>query len=489
MRSTQTLACILLVTTNLIATATATRAQVGVGVIGAGRIGLVHLEALAQCPTAKPIIISNPTLSKADKAAEQYPGLATTTSASEVIQHPDVDAVWICSPSQFHADQITECANAGKHIFCEKPLATELDETIRAVNLCREKGVKLMTALQRRFDPNFARVKQSIDDGDVGELICVKLCSRDPAPPPFQYVKGGGGIFKDMAVHDLDMARYLMGSEPVALLASGSCQVSPEIASLPGPEAYDTATVIVKFANGKEAIIDVCRQAPYGYDQRAEVLGTKGMMMTDNMHPNTARIFTNEFVGNADLPYDFFMSRYKEAYKRETIAFVESLLEDKPAPCSGRDGLVALIMAIAAGISAHEERWVRFEEVLQRQGIGGLQPATSDGEGWVKRALRGVNVRDPSSPDDLEELFYLYDGDGDSKLSRDEVRDAIRLLCSDGVCQMIEGSDLETMFAAADKDADGLIDFKEFLVLWRKAGNNVAGESNGVGRMLSAIFS
>ena len=258
--------------------------------------------------------------------------------------------VWLCSPSQFHAAQIKACADAGKHIFCEKPLATDLIETIDAVNYARKKGVKLMTALQRRFDPNFLRIKQArlppphatqnadvsrthafrlltsfaplsqgIDSGEIGEVITVKLCSRDPSPPPIEYVKGGGGIFKDMAVHDLDMARFLMGSEPVEILAQGSCNIDKSIEVLPGPEAFDTAMCLIKFANGKDAIIDVCRQAPYGYDQRAEVLGTKAMIQTDNTYPNTAKIFSATYTGNADMPYDFFMSRYKEAYVQVSI--------------------------------------------------------------------------------------------------------------------------------------------------------------------------
>ena len=134
--------------------------------------------------------------------------------------------------------------------------------------------------------------------GEVGDVITVKLCSRDPAPPPFEYVKGGGGIFKDMAVHDLDMSRYFVGSEPVEILASGSCHIDKRILELDGPEAYDTANIMVRYANGKEAIIDVCRQAPYGYDQRAEVLGTKAMIQTDNMYPNTARLYAADFTGN-----------------------------------------------------------------------------------------------------------------------------------------------------------------------------------------------
>ena len=336
---------------------------VGVGVIGAGRIGLVHLEALSSCENARAVIISNPTVSKAEAAAAKYKLDAFSCNAMDVIYHPDVEAVWICSPSSFHAEQIKSCAAAGKHVFCEKPIATDLEETIEAINACQKAGVKLMTALQRRFDPNFQRVKDAIVDGEVGEVVQIKLCSRDPAPPPFEYVEGGGGIFKDMAVHDLDMARYLMGSEPVSILASGSCQIDKSIEVLSGAEAYDTAHVIMRFANGKTANIDVCRQAPYGYDQRAEVLGKLAMIQTDNTYPNTARIYSSRFTGNADMPYDFFMSRYKQAYVQETLAFVKSLVNDEPAPCSGVDGLIALVMAIAAGTSAEERRWVEFREL------------------------------------------------------------------------------------------------------------------------------
>ena len=325
----------------------------------------MHLKALARCSDANVNIISNPTVSKAQKAAAEFNVPKFTDSDMEVINSPDVDAVWICSPSQYHADQIKACAAAGKHVFCEKPIATDLPETIEAINACNSAGVKLMTALQRRFDPNFARVKEAIVKRTVGVPITIKLCSRDPSPPPFEYVKGGGGIFKDMAVHDLDMARFLMGSEPTEILASGSCHIDKKIQKLEGPEAYDTASVIVRFTNGKEAIIDVCRQAPYGYDQRAEVLGTKAMITTDNMYPNTARIYSAQFTGNADMPFDFFMSRYEEAYVQESLAFVDCLINNKPSPCSGEDGLIALIMSIAAGKSAEEGRWVKFTEIAQ----------------------------------------------------------------------------------------------------------------------------
>lgn len=193
----------------------------------------------------------------------------------------------------------------------------------------------------------------------------IKLCSRDPSPPPFEYVKGGGGIFADMAVHDLDMSRFLAGEDPIDILAVGSCHIDKSIEELAGSEAFDTASCIVRYPNGVQAMVDVCRQSSYGYDQRAEVLGNKGMIATDNVYPNTAKIYKNQFTGNADMPYDFFLSRYTEAYVTETIAFCESLVNDTPVPCTGQDGLAALIMALAADKSADENRWVSFKEIVE----------------------------------------------------------------------------------------------------------------------------
>lgn len=340
--------------------------NINVGVIGCGRIGLVHLEAITKAPGVTPIIVSNPTVSKAEAAAKQYNVKQFTDDAMDVIANPEVDAVWICSPSQFHADQIKAAAANKKHVFCEKPIATDLGETVEAINACNEAGVKLMIGLQRRFDQNFMRVRQAVQDKEVGEPIMVKLCSRDPSPPPFSYVKGGGGIFADMAVHDLDMSRFLAGTDPIDILAIGSCHIDKSIEELDGSEKFDTASCLVRYPNGVQAMIDVCRQSSFGYDQRAEVLGTKGMIQTDNVYPNTAKIFKNHFTGNADMPYDFFLSRYNEAYVTETIAFCESLVNDTPVPCTGEDGLVALIMALAADKSAEENRWVPFREIVEQ---------------------------------------------------------------------------------------------------------------------------
>merc|ERR1719424_168462 len=338
---------------------------VKVGVVGMGRIGMVHLEAITKAPGVVPIIVSNPTVSKAEAAAAQYNIPRFSNDAMDVIKDPEVDAVWICSPSQYHADQIKACAANKKDVFCEKPIATDLAETVEAINACNEAGVKLMIGLQRRFDQNFERVKQAVETKEVGDPIMIKLCSRDPAPPPASYVKGGGGIFTDMAVHDLDMTRFLAGADPIDILAIGSTHIDMDIKDFDGSEKYDTASCIVRYPGGVSAMIDVCRQSSFGYDQRAEVLGTEGMVQTDNVYPNTAKIYKKDYTGNADMPFDFFLSRYNEAYVTETIAFCESLVNDTPVPCTGTDGLIALIMAIAADKSAAEDRWVKFNEVVQ----------------------------------------------------------------------------------------------------------------------------
>lgn len=380
--------------------------MVKVGVVGCGRIGMLHIEALTKAPGVLPIICSNPTIERARNAAEKFKLKEYCADADDVITHPEVEAVWICSPSQFHAEQIIACAKHGKHVFCEKPIATDLQQTILAIDACRAAGVKLMIGLQRRFDKNFARVKKSMEDKEVGEPFLIKLTSRDPAPPPKQYVEGGGGLFKDMAVHDLDMARYMAGSCPVDIMATGGTHVDDSIKNLPGSERFDTASCIVRFENGMMAVIDVCRQSSYGYDQRAEVLGTKGMIATDNVYPNTANIFTSSHTGHADLPYDFFLSRYNQAYIDETIGFCKSLTHNTPPPVSGKDGLCCLVMAAAADKSANENRWVKFQEIIEE-----VKNETTEDKlrsihaPWVDNPNTPLDANPQNFPDRLRGVF------------------------------------------------------------------------------------
>jgi len=256
----------------------------------------------------------------------------------------------------------------------------------------------------------------------------------------------------------------------VKVLATGSTLVDPAIKDFDGPEKFDTASVVVRFENGKDAIIDVCRKAVYGYDQRAEVLGQDGMVMSENVQPSTVRKFTAGFVGQADMPYDFFMSRYKEAYVAETEAFVEALVNDKPAPCSGRDGLVALVMAMAAGVSAEEERWVDFGEIIRRENLAegefGDFGSLLDSEGklkgnWVRAALLSID-RDPNSQSDLKEVWSLLDVEGTDAFDKLKVAEVLQKF---GRASSVT-VDVDDFFPA---DASSMC-FDEFLAGWKELG-------------------
>ncbi|CAB1105854.1 unnamed protein product [Ectocarpus sp. CCAP 1310/34] len=344
--------------------------SLNVGIIGAGRIGQVHLDTLASVPGVKPVIISDVVEPVLKMVTEKYGVPKYTMEGMEVINDPDVEAVWICSPSQFHADQIKASAKAGKHIFCEKPIATDLAGTIEAVQVAKDCGVKLMTAFQRRFDPSFSRLQAMIEAGEVGTPVSAVLQSRDPAAPPFDYVKGGGGLFKDMAIHDLDIARWLMGScgtnEPVRVYATGACNVDKSILELKDSnpsEAIDTANILIEFESGSTATIQVCRKATYGYDQRVEFFGTDGLVKHENHFPSAVQKWTGTSVQQADLPHAFFMTRYADAYKNETRAFCKILEEGGDVTPSGEDGLAALKMAMACDKSLKESRPVNLSEI------------------------------------------------------------------------------------------------------------------------------
>ncbi|CAM9738767.1 unnamed protein product [Ectocarpus sp. 6 AP-2014] len=344
--------------------------SLNVGIIGAGRIGQVHLDTLASVPGVKPVIISDVVEPVLKVVTEKYGVPKYTLEGMEVINDPEVEAVWICSPSQFHADQIKASAKAGKHIFCEKPIATDLAGTIEAVQVAKDCGVKLMTAFQRRFDPSFSRLQAMIEAGEVGTPVSAVLQSRDPAAPPFDYVKGGGGLFKDMAIHDLDIARWLMGScgtnEPVRVYATGACNVDKSILELKDSnpsEAIDTANILIEFESGSTATIQVCRKATYGYDQRVEFFGTDGLVKHENHFPSAVQKWTGTAVQQADLPHAFFMTRYADAYKNETRAFCKILEEGGEVTPSGEDGLAALKMAMACDKSLKEGRPVNLSEI------------------------------------------------------------------------------------------------------------------------------
>jgi myo-inositol 2-dehydrogenase / D-chiro-inositol 1-dehydrogenase len=321
--------------------------MIRIGLVGAGRIGQIHGRNAATHRDAKLVAV-------ADAIAEPAHALAKATGAAmrsveEVIAAKDVDAVMICTSTDTHADLIEQAAAAGKAIFCEKPVDLSAKRIARTLSKTDTAGVKLMIGFNRRFDPNFAELRKRLSAGAVGEIELVTILSRDPSPPPVDYVKRSGGLFRDMMIHDLDMARFLLGEEPVELQAMGSSLVDPAIGAAGD---VDTAVVQMRTASGKLCQISNSRRATYGYDQRVEVHGSKGLLRAGNIHETSVELagakgFTRDPVQN------FFLERYAAAYRLELDAFLACVKSKRAAPSpSGHDGLKAQLLADAATQSA-----------------------------------------------------------------------------------------------------------------------------------------
>ena len=333
---------------------------VKVGLIGAGRIGRVHAEDLAyRIPEAQLVAVSDIYVGAAEGVAAELGIPAVCQDHRPILEDRDVDAVLICSSTDTHAPLIEEAAAAGKHIFCEKPVALDLAQIDRALEAVERAGVKLMIGFNRRFDPNFRRVREIVAAGEIGEPHILRITSRDPAPPPIEYVKVSGGIFLDMTIHDFDMARFLMGSEVESLYVAAGVLVDPAMGEAGD---VDTALLTLHFASGAIGAIDNSRRAVYGYDQRVEVFGSGGSVAADNNYPNTATISDARRV-HRDLPLNFFMDRYTESYVNEIKAFVACILNDTPPPVSGLDGRIPVVMGYAAKKSLAEGRPVRLAEI------------------------------------------------------------------------------------------------------------------------------
>jgi myo-inositol 2-dehydrogenase/D-chiro-inositol 1-dehydrogenase len=276
-----------------------------------------------------------------------------------LLADPSVDAVVICSSTHTHAPIIIEAAQAGKHIFCEKPIDFSLERIDQALDQVSQSGVKLQIGFNRRFDANFARVRQAVASGEIGEPHLLHIVSRDPEPPTPEYVKTSGGIFMDMTIHDFDMARFLVGCEVEEIFTYGGVRIDPEIGKAGD---LDTALLMLKFEDGTLGTIDNSEKAAYGYDQRVEVFGSKGAIHIANNYPNTATISSAGSI-HRDLPLYFFIERYVDSYIAEMSAFTQAVLEDRPTPVTGLDGRVPVVMALAARKSYDEKRPVKCSEV------------------------------------------------------------------------------------------------------------------------------
>jgi len=313
------------------------------GIIGAGRIGKLHADnLLSHVKGAKLKTVTDPFLDEEWAASRNIS--VTGKDRRIMLDDPEIDAILIGSPSPEHTAQMIECARAGKHIFCEKPIALDPDIIRNALAEVEKYGVKLQVGFNRRFDPNFAAVQNKITSGALGEPHIIRITSRDPAPPPAEYVTSSGGLFMDMTIHDFDIARFLCGSEVTEVHAYGAVLVDPKIGKAGD---IDTAVISLKFANGALGIIENSRKAVYGYDQRVEVFGAKGTAMADNNTP-TSMIVLNESGTIRDKPLYFFLERYKTAFVTEMQSFVDAIREDKPTLVSGKDGLVPVLIAMAA---------------------------------------------------------------------------------------------------------------------------------------------
>ena len=333
--------------------------KLNVGIIGAGRIGKVHAETIAfRLPEAVPVAIADLNREAAEQVAARCGIRTVAESSEEILADPRIEAVLICSSTGTHADLVVQAAEAGKHIFCEKPIDHSLAKIDRAFAAVAKAGVKLQIGFNRRFDANFARVRQAVASGEIGTPHLMHIVSRDPAPPPVSYVKVSGGIFLDMTIHDFDMARFLIGDEVEEVYTAAGVMVDPEIGKAGD---LDTALVVLRFKSGVIGTIDNSRKAVYGYDQRVEILGSQGSIATGNCYPNQAVISTATEV-RRDLPLNFFMDRYTESFANELRAFVGAVLEDKPTPVTGIDGRIPVVMGLAARRSYDERRPVRLDE-------------------------------------------------------------------------------------------------------------------------------
>lgn len=319
--------------------------MIRIGILGCGRIGQVHARSLMRMADASLVAVADAIPAAARSLADQTG--AVVRGADEIIAAMDIDAVIICTPTDTHYDIIHAAAKSGKAIFCEKPVDMSADRIRDCIDAVRAGGVAFMTAFNRRFDPNFASVQERVARGDIGAVEIVTIQSRDPNPPPISYIKSSGGIFRDMMIHDFDMARFLLGEDPVSVYAVGSALVDPDIGAAGD---VDTAAVTLTTASGKICQISNSRRATYGYDQRIEIHGEKGMLRAENILENTVEHASE--VGFTRAPAQhFFLERYEAAYLAEITHFVQALMKSEAPNPSIHDGLKAQLLADAATVS------------------------------------------------------------------------------------------------------------------------------------------
>jgi myo-inositol 2-dehydrogenase/D-chiro-inositol 1-dehydrogenase len=327
---------------------------------GAGRIGAIHAANLAAHPGARLRYVVDVNRQAAQALAERHGAAVTTVDAA--LADAEVDAVIVASSTDTHADLVEAAAAAGKAVFCEKPIDLSLARAERCLERVAATGVLLQIGFNRRFDPSFAALDRALRAGRIGKVETVLIVSRDPAPPPPAFVKVSGGLFRDMTIHDLDMARWLLGAEPVELYATASCLVDAGIGALGD---VDTAALTLRTADGALALISNSRRAVYGYDQRLEVLGSGGLLRVENRTPTALEVSDATAVAR-DKPLPFFLERYAESYRLELDNFIDCVLAGRQPAVGARDGWAALYLAEAALESVRSGRPVALDRLRER---------------------------------------------------------------------------------------------------------------------------
>ena len=335
--------------------------MISLGIIGAGRIGKVHAQSIMNHITSVRLkTIADPFMNEETEASLRVLGVSDCTKDyKKILNDPEIDAVLICSSTNTHADISLEAIAAGKHVFCEKPVSQDIAKIRQGMEKLKGTKLKYQVGFNRRFDHNFEAVRAAVANGDVGDVHIVRITSRDPAPPPPEYAAVSGGMFLDMTIHDFDMVRYLTASDVVEVFANGAVLVDPLIGKAGD---IDTAIISLKMANGALAVIDNSRKAVYGYDQRAEVFGSKGQASVSN-DTNSSLILSSETGIHTEKPLYFFLERYMASFTKEVRMFVQAIEQDSPVPVDINDGLQPVLIAAAALRSLKEHRPVLLSEI------------------------------------------------------------------------------------------------------------------------------
>lgn len=336
------------------------KAPIRIGILGLGRIGQLHARNLAALPDFELIAGADAYLTPEKEQTAKEIGIPIVSTDPEIVfSHPDIDAVAILSTTETHSDFIIRAAKAGKAIFCEKPIDHNVGRILEALRVVRDTGALLQVGFSHRFDRHHARVGTLVAEGKVGSVNFVRIISRDPAPPSYEYIASSGGIFVDMMIHDFDMARFLSGSEVTEVCAAGAVLCDEMFRRA---EDVDTAAVTLKFANGALGVIDNSRRSGFGHDQRVEVLGSRGCVMDQNVS-DTNVLYLNEAGVTAEPVQYFFLERYNEAFVEEMRQFAEVARGERKPPVTGFDGLQAVLIAEAAARSWKSGKFEPVEQV------------------------------------------------------------------------------------------------------------------------------